>query len=202
MQRQYRQLNSSRGNRGRFAVWSVRGFTLLEMLLVLAVIAVALGFSYPAISRMYQGRRIRQAAELIQVRMMAARVHAVETGIEYQFLVEPDGRRFVAVPLEFDPEIQGEHDERTREKLAGFLPDTMRFVLTASAAQVLKAPPVNLQGMSGAELFQGANWSPAVTFYADGTATEGQVEIRDKYDQSSHVSVRPLTGGITIAAGN
>lgn len=42
--------------------------------------------------------RLRQAGQLVQARLAGARVHAIDTGFEYQFLFEPGGQRFLVLP--------------------------------------------------------------------------------------------------------
>ena len=58
----------------RFSICNARsGLTLFEMLLVIAVLAVAAGLSWPSIARIYALQQIREGAEMVQVRLASAR---------------------------------------------------------------------------------------------------------------------------------
>ena len=179
-----------------------RGFTILEMVLVLAVLLIAVGISWPAVQRSYESQQLRQSAELVQVRMMAARVHALDTGILYQFRYEPGGRRFLAVPCEQDPATAGSLAEGTATpKLAGMLPQSVQFDADIPSQQNLThIADSDLVGLPDAGLYQGANWGPPILFHSDGTASAAAVRLIDKQKQSLRLIVRPLTGGVTISA--
>lgn len=178
------------------------GFTLLEMTLVLAVIVIAVGISWPAVQRAFESQQLRQAAELVQVRMMAARVHALDTGLLYQFRYEPGGGRFIAVPLEQDPVNSGSVAEGTHiPKISGMLPESVQFVLDVqSQLNMSHVAMADLEGLPDAESFQGVGWGPPVIFRADGTASGGEVHLVDKQKRTLRLVIRPLTGGVAIAA--
>ena len=177
-----------------------RGFTILEMLLVLAVLLIAVGISWPAVQRSYESQQLRQAAEVVQVRMMAARVHALDTGIMYQFRYEPGGRRFLAVPCDQDPAAAGSIAEGTAiPKLAGMLPESVQFDSDIPSQQNLTHVAVaDLSGLPDSDLYQGASWGPPIMFHPDGTASAAEVRLIDKQKQTLRLVVRPLTGGVTV----
>lgn len=173
-----------------------RGFTLFEMLLVLAVLAAAIAISWPALSRSYQSQRIRQSAEEVQVRIMATRVHALDTGLTYQFRYEPGGRRFVGIPAEQD--VEGS-DAAATPKVSGMLPETVQFVAETHGLTTTHLSDNDLKGIPNLQLFHGANWGPAILFRPDGTATAADVNLTDKQKQLMRLSIRALTGGVTIS---
>ena len=169
-----------------------RAFTLLEMALVLAVIVTALSLAWPSISQLLNYHSLQQGAQLVQARMAFARLHAIDAGVPYQFRYEPGGQRFLVIPYEFG--AQG-------AKVAGKLPSSAaRFdpagLLSASSQPLA---PEWLQGMPGAAEYAAVNWSSPVLFFPNGTATAGQVIIRDSKSGGVVLTVRALTGNVSVA---
>src|SRR5260370_35220797 len=75
-----------------------RGFTLFELLVVVAILATVVAVSWPALERFHLEYRVRQAGQLVQARLAGTRVHAIDTGYDYQFRFEPDAQRFLILP--------------------------------------------------------------------------------------------------------
>ncbi|MGE5192520.1 MAG: Tfp pilus assembly protein FimT/FimU [Deltaproteobacteria bacterium] len=67
------------------------GFTLFELLIILAVLVTVVAVSWPALEQFHLQYQLRQGGALVQARMAGARVHAVDTGVDYQFRFEPGG---------------------------------------------------------------------------------------------------------------
>ncbi|MCU0708766.1 MAG: prepilin-type N-terminal cleavage/methylation domain-containing protein [Pirellula sp.] len=57
-----------------------RGFTLLELLLVLAILAIMASIAVPTFESMISSRRIQQSIERLQNELLEARVEAMKTG--------------------------------------------------------------------------------------------------------------------------
>ena len=175
------------------------GFTLFEMIVVLAVMAGALAMSWPAMARMYAHHRIRQSADLVQVRLMSARVHAVDTGLTYQFRFEPGGQRFIVVPFELDPSVAG-GGQQTVMKHSGRLPAAVHFDGNSSGnSGGQQVPDELLAGLPDLENYTGVSWSPPILFFTDGTAMPVELKLRDTKNQAMRIAVRAMTGGVTIS---
>ena len=184
------------------------GFTLIEMVLVLAVLLVMFSVVWPSLDRLYSEHHIRQGAEGLQVRLAAARVHAMEDGVSYCFHFEPGGRHFVLLPAEVQEVIAAGEDEGEAAlegigcRYLGELPEGVAFELSCGGAplptQILN--PALLAGLPGAEsLGTTAMWSIPMLFFPDGSSTGGVVEIVDKRNQTVRVATRPLTGGVSLS---
>src|SRR5512142_2745707 len=75
-----------------------RGFTLLEVMLVM-VILVALGaLVYPTLSAMYGDVRVKAAADQVRAAWTEARANAIEGGQNYRFAVQPGTGKFRVAP--------------------------------------------------------------------------------------------------------
>ncbi|MCA9104760.1 MAG: prepilin-type N-terminal cleavage/methylation domain-containing protein [Planctomycetales bacterium] len=68
-----------------------RAFTLLELLLVLAIIVGVMAIAWPALSRSLSGTDLRQAGQTVRETLGDARRLAMETGEPVLVRVEPDG---------------------------------------------------------------------------------------------------------------
>ena len=72
----------------------LRGYTLLEMIVVLAIVASFLAIALPAVFRPLTKAELRDAAQQVQAALLDARTRAVESGVAQEFRYEPGGRRY------------------------------------------------------------------------------------------------------------
>ncbi len=84
----------------RVSVQRSLGFTLLEVLVVLTILAVLTGTVMLSFTGSDQEQTLRGAAERLAIRIELARQHALTRNREWGIYVEPDTYRFA----EFDPE--------------------------------------------------------------------------------------------------
>src|SRR5579863_8485904 len=177
-----------------------RGFTIFEILLVLAVMVMILGLAWPVLDKYRAEFRLRQGGLLIQSRLAAARVHAIDTGVPYAFRYEPGGQRFLVLPYDVQTlhsqSVPGTHGPA---KIAGKLPSAQAEFDSTGATGGQSISADWLAGIAAASQFTDATWSAPILFYPDGTAARGAVTIRDKKSQSVTVSVRPLTAAVTVS---
>lgn len=149
------------------------GFTLVEMLVVLAIIAMLLGMSIPFVSGFGKGMRLKTAARGIVGTLRLAKSSAITY------------RKACAVV--FDPE-EGEywiedHEGRVFEKKRG-LPNSIRF----EPRETTEDPdPITFE-------------DDRLVFYPTGAikGSGGSVTITDRRGDSKTVSVLGSTGRISI----
>ena len=172
----------------------------MEMMLVLAVLALALAIIYPSVTRLFHDQRMLRAVEQIQGRLATARNRAVSDQINYQFRFEPNGRRFVVLP---EPEIAEEEDEAAQEAAAlqyqysGQLMDSLQFDPGDWGAS--NVPGDMFQALPDADQLAGVPWSQPMLFYPDGTSTGGEIAVFDDRGNEVVFSIRPVTGGVTVS---
>ncbi|MBX9789591.1 MAG: prepilin-type N-terminal cleavage/methylation domain-containing protein [Pirellulales bacterium] len=65
------------------------GFTLVELLLVMALVVVLLGMSYPTLRRSLGSYRLREAAKTMRVQVARARLAAIESGVPQEMRFIP-----------------------------------------------------------------------------------------------------------------
>ncbi len=181
------------------------GFTLMELLLVLAILGTMAAITFPSVMPLFRAQKLRQGASDVQIAMSASRIHAVESAVTYQFLYEPGGRRYIVVIANAD-ELNagwGASDESIAgiRSDGGQLPDGLQFDEAGDLeTESVEVDSTLLSGLAQPDLFEGAAWGPAIYFYPDGTATDAQFTIRHiKQEQVIRLSVRALTGGVSSA---
>lgn len=91
------------------------GFSLIELLLVVAVLAIAAGFGIPALQGTMTAYRLKASADIVAGELDAARVMAISRGAEYQVrftehavaVVDPlDAYHPPRVPKTMDPGVR------------------------------------------------------------------------------------------------
>ncbi len=180
------------------------GFTLLEILLVLALLVVLSVVTWPSLGRMLGRQDMERAISDVQVLLSAARVRATEAGATYQFRYEVGGRRYVLVPADA-AELVAVADTPGTDiataaaaawKRSGKLPESVTFKQTDAQAPSGDAIQTELlAGLLDADDLSRAVWGPPVLFHPDGTASDSIFAITDDDDESMTITVRGLTGG-------
>jgi general secretion pathway protein H len=123
------------------------GFTLLEMLVVLVLIAAATLLAASAFGGGLRGARLHGAAKDIAAQLRFTRAVAISTGTPQDFVIDPQARAWTAA-----------------NGRAGTLPDVGELVFTG-----MRAGQVD-----GARADAGKG---AVRFFPDGAATGGRVRL-------------------------
>lgn len=177
------------------------------MLLIFVVLLTTFAVSYPSLDRLYKEHQLRQAVQQVQVRLAAARVRAVDSGLTYQLRYEPSGRHFLVVPYdqEATADVAGSVGAVTGQqavvwKHAGTLVDTVRFDGSPAGTTGFQQIPAEwLSYVAEPYEFQNLTWSLPMLFYPDGSSSGGMFDIIDRNQQFVRLSVRALTGGVTVS---
>jgi Tfp pilus assembly protein FimT len=161
------------------------GVTLIEVLLVVALIIALGAVAYPTLSAMYGDVRVKAAADDVRAALAEGRAQAIEDGRAYRFSVEPGTGKF---------------------RLA---PDAGEFWDDSGGSSDPDAPPPHIQDgtlpngitfeVGGDSPSDGA-WTTVVVFNPDGTCSH-DVEVTLKEDDDSTpvvVRVRAMTGAVSV----
>ncbi len=109
-----------------------RGFTLVELLVVLVIAALAMALVGTSISRSISGAEMRTAARKVAASLRYTRTHAILTKSEQMFLVDTEKHSFQAadrqqetLPKGMNVELNTARSELTSETAGGirFYPD-------------------------------------------------------------------------------
>lgn len=185
------------------------GFTLLEMLLVLAVLAAAVAVSWPNMLGLIQHHTLASNVEEVRACLDRARVAAIEEGRTMQVRFEIAGRRYVFLPeAAFTGSMNVTLDENKRNATrrepfrVSTLPEGLNFYINpndpvaATPAQVQQLTDPWLQYLQNPQEAGGVAWTPPILFFPDGTATDGKTILVNKAEQAVQVWVRGLTGAV------
>jgi prepilin-type N-terminal cleavage/methylation domain-containing protein len=186
------------------------GFTLLELLLVLGVLVVIASLSWPRMMRYVQENALKQNVETVRRELAATRIHAIESGLTYQFRYEPVGQQFLVLPFERPTEPEtGETSPnnqatppRKAKTVEGRLSADFQFeppsdsIGQATGGQRLSENWLTLL-KNGAQYAQ-TIWSPPILFRPNGESQDSSLVIKDKSGNTVKVTVRGLTGGVRV----
>jgi hypothetical protein len=177
-------------------------------MLVLALLVIMAGFTWPALERPIAGHTLRKAADHVRSEWIRTRVKAMSDGETYyfrcaagcgQYLIECQaGAQPVAGEL-FVNSLAGSVDS-SEASLAtnpkeGNLPEGITFyaddpALDAAAGMAAGGadePPL------GAQV-----WSDPILFYPDGTTSGARLQLKNEFDSTIELSLRGLTGTVTV----
>ena len=147
-------------------------FTLVEMLVVLAIIAMLLGISLPFTSGFGKGLKIKTSARAILGTLRVARSNAVTYREKYSVIFDVDSGEYWIE----------DSDDRIVEKKRR-LPSSIEFKIPDDE----EADPVTFE-------------DDEVVFYTTGSAkgASGSITITDRQGTSRSISIIASTGKITV----
>src|SRR5207302_656192 len=106
------------------------GYTLLELVLVMALILIAASLTVPVIDSMMADTRVKAARDLVRARWADIRCQAMKEGRPYMFSVKDSTGKF-----KIEPEDSNAPSDSGQEPLIleGELPEGVVFALDKSA---------------------------------------------------------------------
>ena len=178
------------------------GFTLLEILLVVALLVIVSSMAMPAFMAAFRTATIQEGATQIREAIARTRINAITTGLIYQVRYETDGQLFVGVPFEDEGTLTSGQEEDTTVvlKTAAELDPDLTFRPTqGDETRSEKLSADDLSGLPDAGRFAAAGWSKPILMYPDGTASDGLFEIVDQRNNMIQIRVRGLTGAPSVS---
>lgn len=178
-------------------------FTLIEILLVLAVLLLLSAVAWPVLDHVLADSQLKRSAETVGSALGGARIRAIDSGAAYQFRYEPTGRRWFAIPYDRD-DLSGGVEATTGTSaaaarvLSGELATSLSFRAADQSNVVERLESEALSLLPNAVQLVNVQWSPPVVFYSDGSAQQASFDVLDKDGQAFRIEVRDLTGAVSI----
>jgi prepilin-type N-terminal cleavage/methylation domain-containing protein len=177
-----------------------RGFTLFEILVVLALLVVIAGMMMPAIANSLSHARLTSGGEMVRAAWGKARLAAMQAGEAYVFRYEEGGSRYQiaqlaalsaegAAELNVLPALSEEDEEYAEADMLRLSKSRLPTEVVFAQGQVAAVP----QAASPAMAAQGG-WSQPILFYPDGTTSDAAVLVANADGETLRVTLRGLTG--------
>ena len=174
-----------------------RGYTLLEVMIVCAILAVVATLTYPSLRGMYPYFKLQGGADAVRAAWAHARSRAIEEGRPYRFSLDDRGTHFRVAPDREDYWAGGSRPEGD--------PDGHGLILEqALPAGVRMAANGEAPSLDGSESDRenapsSGNWIPTATFLPDGTAKQDvRLLMQIKGARGNQLHLRALTGTVLV----
>lgn len=173
-----------------------RGVTLIEIMLVLALLVVIGAVAAPMLEGSLARAKLEQSAELVRAAWTKARLSASQSGATRVFRFEQNGARYQILSLDdlLLPENStltlDDTPERDVSDLLRLgearLPDGVVFVEGEVSASAQVAALLGETAATG--------WSAPILFRPDGTTSDATLVLANDAQQTIEVTLRGLTG--------
>ena len=195
------------------AIRRCSGFTIAEILLVLAVLVVISGLIFPPVLRLMADQPLKEGAERARAQLANVRFKALDASVAWQFRFEPGGRHYLWMPQE------SASSAASATSTSGNTPSATALAGVAESGPKTGELPQGIvfaPGMNGvpfgvehipAELVMGSTnayeltqvaWSVPLTFQADGSTADSELAVVDARNKQMRLIVRGLTGGVVV----
>ncbi len=187
-----------------------RAITLIEVLLVLALLVTLAAITWPALDRPMANQRLRKAADTVRVAWAKARIRAMSTGQTLVFRCTLDSDEYT-IESQPGPESvesmsssnDGQFDETVSDSTTltdplssktHQLPENIRFV----DGEVTFDTRATILGEASEETANSGLGVDPILFFPDGTTTTATLTLENQYERRIELSLRGLTGVISV----
>jgi len=176
------------------------GWTLFELLLVMAVLVMVAAIVSPSLESMYADVRLRGAADAIRAAWARARASAVNQGTAYRFSVIPNSGNYRIAPDNADAAggkagANGADPDNQPFVLEDVLPKGVSIGFSAAPSAAGSNGPASGSPAGTADVGQ---YVSAAVFLPDGTARDDvRLLLTTRGARPLVMNLRALTGGVT-----
>lgn len=161
-----------------------RGFTLLEMLIVLAIVVMVAGAIWPAFRAAMDKAELIDAAKGVRTALSQARLDAIDGGAPRQFRYQPGGTQYEVSVYSLAT------DSLLTDAAEAPPPDTTQPFELASGLRF--ATPVAPDTGEPVEMVD--EWAPPILLYPNGRSDNLRLRILGAERMSIEVSLRGVAG--------
>jgi type IV fimbrial biogenesis protein FimT len=173
-----------------------RGFTILEVMLVVAILVILSAIVFPAIENMYSDMKLQAGADNLKARLAEARGRAIAEQRPYRFAVKPNTSNYRLAPDAADQwgETAAVPEPPTDDGLS-VPPLVLEETLPSNILFQFDAASDNNQSSGG--------WTQVVTFQPDGSCKDDRtIRLELENCRPIEIQIRQLTGAVTAKAVN
>ena len=182
-----------------------RGFTLMEMLLVLAIMVALAGMAMPSLQRTLDRQQLISAADLLRSKCGSARVLAMRSGQIQMLRVELGAAHYQLQPWSAGDEALNASEQeafKTAQNQGGASSSPMKTLPEGITFHSSESPFDTRAAKVEEELLQlergQGKWSQPVLFYPDGATSAATIVLANAREQAMPVKLRSLTGQCTV----
>jgi prepilin-type N-terminal cleavage/methylation domain-containing protein len=173
------------------------GYTLLEVLIVCAILAILATLTYPSLRGMYPYYKLQGGADAVRAAWAHARARAIEEGRPYRFSIDDLGSHFRIAPDREDYWAGGSRPEGDPAGhgliLEQALPAGVRMGANG-AAPVMDGADADRENTPSS-----GNWTTTAIFLPDGTAKQDvHMLMQIKGARANQLHLRGLTGTVLV----
>ena len=175
---------------GREARAGRRGFTMIEVMIVVGIVAIIMAMGLPSFARMYRKGPMRQAMSDVQEACGKARSEAILKGVTVELRIDPKGKRLSVGGVSAG---NVEEDPFAKELGTGGAAAAAVTGFSATLAEdiVIELLAVNLNEVTDEE-------DVAVRFYPNGTADEFWLVLRSGEGEIRKFSLEVTTALVQL----
>jgi type II secretion system protein H len=175
---------------------SCQGFTLVELLIVLAILVLMAGFSWPAVGGLLAKSELQSAAKQVRATLAQTRLKAMESGQVWQFRYQPGTRRFEIAPLVASSEEPlDRRDPRRGRDESGAPAETL--LASGVRWESSEAAGAELRPTLPEETAESA-WSAPLLFFPNGRTSPARLQLSGRRGLSVRLTLRGITGMVAI----
>ena len=179
------------------------GFTLLELMIVAAVMVLLVSIATPSIMSMRREAWLAEQTDSVRELMAQARQFAVDEGIEYTFHYEIGGNHALVLPAENEEDSSEATSESGQtatiqeyDRVLLELPEELKIRAPEGYEDVSENIDQQRFGSLVGSQLENKQWSQGIRFRFDGTTDDFELRIHDEDDLSCNVTLRGLTGSV------
>ncbi len=196
-----------------------RAFTLLELMLVLAIIAAIGAMTFPAFRGVFDRQRLQASAEKVRLELDRARLLAMRTGQAQMFECAPGQGKFTVHPLAQQSDMMNSGDgakvltqygtvaeanengalmATSQTALSGDVKELEDEITFVSCLVATDSRAYNVAQQSTAGQVSTLNVGQVIIFYPDGSTSNAEVRLQNSRGEVRAVRLRGLTGHVKV----